>query len=46
VFAWREPELFVDCQGAEMLRAAGREVVELAELAYLARRTNQHLLAR
>ena len=46
VFAWREPELFVDCQGAEMLRAAGREVVELAELAYLVRRTNQHLLAQ
>ncbi len=44
VFAWREPDLFVDCQGAELLRAAGREVVELRELAYLVRRTNQHLL--
>lgn len=43
VFAWREPDLFVDCQGVELLRAAGREVVELPELAYLVRRTNQHL---
>jgi pyrimidine deaminase RibD-like protein len=44
VFAWREPALFVDCQGAELLRAAGREVVELPEFAYLVRRTNHHLL--
>ncbi|MGH3775620.1 MAG: deaminase [Pseudonocardiaceae bacterium] len=44
VFAWREPDLFVDCQGAELLRAAGREVAEVSELAHLARRTNQHLL--
>ncbi|HZA18869.1 MAG TPA: dCMP deaminase [Pseudonocardiaceae bacterium] len=44
VFAWREPALFVDCQGAELLRAAGREVVELPEFAYLVRRTNRHLL--
>ncbi|MGQ0718092.1 MAG: dCMP deaminase [Pseudonocardiales bacterium] len=44
VFAWREPHLFADCQGAELLRAAGREVVEAPELAYLVRRTNQHLL--
>ncbi len=46
VFAWREPDLFVDCQGAELLRAAGREVVEISELAHLVRRTNQHLLSR
>jgi pyrimidine deaminase RibD-like protein len=46
VFAWREPALFVDCQGAELLRAAGREVVELPELAHLVRRTNHHLLER
>jgi pyrimidine deaminase RibD-like protein len=45
VFAWREPDLFVDCQGAELLRAAGREVVEVPELAHLVRRTNAHLLA-
>ncbi|HVV08751.1 dihydrofolate reductase family protein [Amycolatopsis sp.] len=43
VFAWREPDLFVDAQGAEQLRAAGREVVELPELAYLVRRANGHL---
>jgi pyrimidine deaminase RibD-like protein len=44
VFAWREPDLFVDCQGAELLRAAGRQVVEVPELAHLVRRTNGHLL--
>ncbi|MCW0215154.1 MAG: deaminase [Pseudonocardia sp.] len=43
VFAWREPALFVDCIGAELLRAAGREVAEMAELAPLVRRTNAHL---
>lgn len=45
VFAWREPDLFVNCEGAERLHAADREVVEIPELAYLVRRTNQHLLA-
>lgn len=44
VFAWREPDLFVDCEGAELLRAAGREVVELPALAPLVRETNAHLL--
>lgn len=44
VFAWREPDLFVQCWGAEMLRAAGREVVEIPELAYLVRHENRHLL--
>jgi pyrimidine deaminase RibD-like protein len=44
VFAWREPDLFVDCQGAELLRAAGRHVVEVPDLAHLVRRTNGHLL--
>lgn len=43
VFAWREPELFVDCVGAEQLRAAGREAIEVAELADLAREPNAHL---
>ncbi|KAA9152888.1 5-amino-6-(5-phosphoribosylamino)uracil reductase [Amycolatopsis acidicola] len=43
VFAWREPNLFVDAQGTELLRAAGREVVEIPELAYLVRRANSHL---
>ncbi|MGH3926298.1 MAG: dCMP deaminase [Pseudonocardiaceae bacterium] len=44
VFAWREPTLFVDCEGAELLRAAGREVVEISDLADRVRRTNAHLL--
>ncbi len=43
VFAWREPHVFVDCQGTELLRAAGRDVVEIPDLAQLARRTNAHL---
>lgn len=43
VFAWREPDLFVDCEGAELLRAAGREVIELPDLAHLVRRANAHL---
>lgn len=43
VFAWREPEIFVDCEGAELLRAAGVEVVELPELAGDVRRINSHL---
>lgn len=44
VFAWREPGLFVDCEGAERLRAAGRTVVEVPELAPLVREANAHLL--
>jgi pyrimidine deaminase RibD-like protein len=44
VFAWREPELFVDCHGAENLRAAGVEVVEMPDLAPLVRDVNAHLL--
>jgi pyrimidine deaminase RibD-like protein len=43
VFAWREPALFVDCEGAELLRAAGREVIEIPELAARVRATNSHL---
>lgn len=43
VFAWREPDLFVDCEGAELLRAAGVEVVELPGLAAQARAVNTHL---
>lgn len=43
VFAWREPALFVDCEGAELLRAGGCEVIECAELAGLVRETNAHL---
>ncbi|GAB2973329.1 dihydrofolate reductase family protein [Amycolatopsis acidiphila] len=43
VFAWREPDVFVDAQGTELLRAAGREVIELPDLAAAVRRTNSHL---
>lgn len=43
VYAWREPALFVDCQGDELLRAAGLEVRELPELAHLVRAANAHL---
>jgi pyrimidine deaminase RibD-like protein len=46
VFAWREPEVFVDCEGAELLRAAGREVVEVPELTPLVREVNAHLVSR
>jgi pyrimidine deaminase RibD-like protein len=44
VFAWREPSLFVVGEGAERLRAAGVELVELPELAAAAREPNLHLL--
>ncbi|WP_159940022.1 MULTISPECIES: dCMP deaminase [unclassified Nocardiopsis] len=44
VFAWREPALFVDCDGAERLRAAGRTVVERPDLAGAVREVNAHLL--
>jgi pyrimidine deaminase RibD-like protein len=43
VFAWREPALFVHGEGAERLRAAGVDVVELTELADAARDVNLHL---
>lgn len=46
VFAWREPALFVDCTGAEDLRAAGRTVIEVPELAADVRAVNAHLLTR
>ncbi|MFI0486151.1 deaminase [Actinomadura sp. 9N215] len=44
VFAWREPALFAAGTGAEILAAAGVEVVELPELAARAREPNTHLL--
>ncbi|MUN36374.1 dCMP deaminase [Actinomadura litoris] len=44
VFAWREPALFAEGTGAEILTAAGVEVTELPELAGLAREPNTHLL--
>ncbi|WP_020579134.1 dihydrofolate reductase family protein [Actinopolymorpha alba] len=45
VFAWREPDLFVDCRGAEVLTGAGVDVVELPDLAPLVRDVNAHLFA-
>jgi pyrimidine deaminase RibD-like protein len=46
VFAWREPPIFVEGRGAELLAAAGVEVVEVPELAEAAREVNRHLLTR
>ncbi|WP_250279632.1 deaminase [Frankia sp. Cppng1_Ct_nod] len=44
VIAWREPSLFVaDCQGHELLTAAGVTVVEMPELGEAARAMNAHL---
>ncbi|TDD86425.1 dCMP deaminase [Actinomadura rubrisoli] len=44
VFAWREPTLFAEGTGAEILAAAGVALVELPELAGRAREPNAHLL--
>lgn len=44
VFAMREPAIFVDCEGAELLRAAGVTVVEMPELTDLVRAANIHVL--
>jgi len=44
VFAWREPRLFTDGEGAEQLRAAGISVTELPALAERARAVNAHLV--
>jgi riboflavin-specific deaminase-like protein len=44
VFAWREPRLFTDGEGAEQLRAAGVTVTEVPELAPRARAVNAHLV--
>ncbi len=43
VLAWREPSLFVDCHGYELLTNTGVTVVELPELAEDARAANTHL---
>jgi diaminohydroxyphosphoribosylaminopyrimidine deaminase / 5-amino-6-(5-phosphoribosylamino)uracil reductase len=44
VIAWREPGLFVvGCQGVEILRRSGVEVVELREFEAQARELNCHL---
>ena len=44
VFAWREPRLFTDGEGAEQLRAACVAVTEVPELAERARAVNAHLV--
>jgi diaminohydroxyphosphoribosylaminopyrimidine deaminase/5-amino-6-(5-phosphoribosylamino)uracil reductase len=44
VFALREPPLFADCDGAELLARAGVAVVELPELAGEVRAVNADLL--
>jgi riboflavin-specific deaminase-like protein len=44
VFAWREPRLFTDGEGAEQLRAAGVAVTEVPDLAERARAVNAHLV--
>jgi riboflavin-specific deaminase-like protein len=45
VFAWREPPLFTAGDGADQLRAAGVEVLELPDLAPRACAVNAHLTA-
>ena len=44
VFAWHEPRLFTDGEGAEQLRAAGVAITELPGLAERARAINDHLV--
>jgi len=44
VFAMREPLLFADCHGVELLRQGGLEVVEVGELAHLVAEINNHVL--
>ncbi|MFC7530556.1 deaminase [Actinoplanes sp. GCM10030250] len=43
VIAWREPDIFVTCEGIALLTAAGAEVVELPEFAEAAQSANAHL---
>jgi hypothetical protein len=44
VFAMRKPPTFVDCCGAELLAAAGVEVVELPDYAARVRAVNRDLV--
>ena len=44
VFAWREPRLFTDGEGAEQLRASAIAVTELPGLARRAQAVNAHLV--
>jgi pyrimidine deaminase RibD-like protein len=44
VLAMREPPIFVDCQGVELLEEAGVEVVEMPDLADQVRVINTHVM--
>lgn len=44
VFAWREPVVFVDGQGVELLHAVEVEAIEVPDLAQLVREINGHLV--
>ncbi|HEU4948656.1 MAG TPA: deaminase [Kribbella sp.] len=44
VLAWREPPLFVGCEGVELLQSAGCEVIEIPDLADEVRAINAPLL--
>jgi riboflavin-specific deaminase-like protein len=46
IFAWREPPIFTAGDGADQLRAAGIDVLELPDLAPRACAVNAHLTAR
>lgn len=43
VYAWREPSLFVEGRGSELLEQAGVTVIEVPDLAEAVRRANAHL---
>ena len=43
VLAWREPDIFVTCEGLALLTRAGVEIVELPEFAGPAMAPNAHL---
>jgi pyrimidine deaminase RibD-like protein len=44
VFALREPPLFAHCQGVELLRDGGVDVIEISELGQLVRDVNARVL--
>jgi diaminohydroxyphosphoribosylaminopyrimidine deaminase/5-amino-6-(5-phosphoribosylamino)uracil reductase len=44
VFAMREPLLFAECHGVEMLQVGGAEVIEISDLADEVRAVNAHVL--
>ena len=44
VYAWHEPSIFVEATGAAKLRAGGRTVLQLPDLAETVRQINAHLL--